>query len=85
MLKEGFIETGLLVVLFERPYPQWTINCAYGVMKNSRSDPQAAQELAACHLLSVHWRTKLVETKRWDIVKEGVKGFVRKFKIDNIV
>lgn len=85
VLKEGFIETGLPVALLERPYPQWTVERSYEVMKNRRTDTPTARKLAACHLLSVNWRTKLVETKRGDMIKEVVKGFVHKFKIDKIV
>ena len=85
VLKEGFIEMGLPVVLLERPYPQWTVERSYEIMKNRRSDTPAAQKLATCHLLSVNWRTKLVETKRWDTIRKGIKGVVHKFKIDKIV
>ncbi len=85
VLKEGFIENGLPVVLLERPYPQWTVERSYEIMKNRRSDTPAAQKLATCNLLSVNWRTKLVETKRWDTIRKGIKGFVHKFKIDKIV
>lgn len=85
VLKEGFVENGLPVVLLERPYPQWTVECSYEIMKNRRSNISDAQKLAKCHLLSMNWRTKLVEPKRWDTVRKGIKGFVHKFKIDKIV
>jgi MOSC domain-containing protein YiiM len=58
-LKEGFVRSGLPVVLDERPFPQWTVVRANEIMRNRREDRLSAGELASCPLISESWRSML--------------------------
>ncbi|MCS7222853.1 MAG: MOSC domain-containing protein [Anaerolineae bacterium] len=60
VLVEGYVEPGLPVILLHRPFPQWTVARATEVMRHRRTLPDAARELAACPLLSAHWRETLL-------------------------
>ncbi len=59
VLAEGYVEPGVPVTLLHRPFPQWTVARATEVMRHRRAHPDAARELAACPLLSAHWREAL--------------------------
>lgn len=59
VLDEGYVERGFSLVLLDRPFPRWTVACAYEIMKNRHKDKQSALELASCPLLSLNWRTTL--------------------------
>lgn len=59
VLREGDVETGMPLVLLERPYPEWTVEKANRVMHADKEDVASALALAAIPLLSVNWRTSL--------------------------
>lgn len=59
VLKEGYIEAGLLLELQERFYPQWTIEKANQIMHHEINDRENAAKLASCPLLSSNWRKTL--------------------------
>lgn len=59
VLNEGYVESGLPVVLLDRPYPQWTIARAIDVMSNRNRDRSSARRLGACLALSSGWRERL--------------------------
>jgi MOSC domain-containing protein YiiM len=60
VLKEGEVRPGLAVSLVERPFPEWTVARASGVMR-TRTKDRAAGALAAVELLAESWRTHLAE------------------------
>jgi MOSC domain-containing protein YiiM len=60
VLTEGYVEPGMPMPLLHRPFPQWTIARATEVMRSRRERPDEARELAACPLLSAHWRETLL-------------------------
>jgi len=59
VLAEGFVERSSFVVLEDRPYAQWDVARVYSVYRGRRERPEAAAELARCHLLSESWRQSL--------------------------
>lgn len=59
VLGEGIIQTGLTLVLRERPYPRWTVALANDLMFRRLEDQDALAALAACPLLSLDWRETL--------------------------
>lgn len=56
---EGWLETGLSVVLLDRPYPQWPIARASLVYRERRDRASEARELAGCPALLADWGPKL--------------------------
>jgi len=60
VLEEGYVEAGMPVELLERPFPQWTVARATGIMHRCREDREAAVALAACPALSAAWRESLI-------------------------
>lgn len=86
VIKEGYVESGLPVVLLDRPYPQWTVARAYEIMKNRYRDKRSALELASCPLLSEDLRRTLSERrKRMDSVKQCVKKILKYFRVISLV
>ncbi len=61
VLREGEVRPGLPVTLVERPFPEWTVARASGVMRTRTQDRAAAGGLAAIELLAKSWRTRLAE------------------------
>jgi len=59
VLAEGEITAGSVMVLEDRPCPQWSISQANVIRSSRREQPKAAAELAACPLLAESWRAKL--------------------------
>ena len=59
VLTEGYVERGNVVVLEERPYPQWSVARVYQVYQRKKVDRQAALDLADCTALSPEWRERL--------------------------
>ncbi len=59
VLKEGFLETGQAVTLLQRPYPQWTVETANGIMYGIIPDQALCSQLACCPLLSESWQQTL--------------------------
>lgn len=59
VLRTGYVEPGLPVVLCERPFPEWTIARANEVMHLRRDDRELAAELAACPALAENWQRTL--------------------------
>jgi MOSC domain-containing protein YiiM len=62
VLREGWIEPGLPVLLAERPYPRWTIALVNDFGHGRNHDGELARELAACPLLAELWQQLVV---RW--------------------
>ena len=63
VLQEGYVEAGNTLVLVERPFPQWTVATAYGIMCNRKADIEAAHALARCPALSPRWQENLISVK----------------------
>ena len=80
VLKEGFVERGLHMVLLERPFPQWTVARANEIMQHRYKDRYVAAELASCFLLSSNWRVILSTKRHQEIIKKGLKRFVECLK-----
>ena len=59
VLKEGTVEAGSVLRLFERPFPEWTVAEANEVMHVRKTDREASRSLASCPLLSESWRATL--------------------------
>jgi len=59
VLREGWLEAGMEVMLADRPYPQWTIRRAAQVKRLRADMPEDARLLAACPALQIVWRRKL--------------------------
>ena len=80
----GFVERvlPLVLVLIDRPFPQWTVVHACEIMRNRHEDRQAANELASCPLLSEDLRIALSERqKKMNLVKQCVKKMLKNFRI----
>ena len=61
VLQEGRIDTGLPVMLIERPYPRWTMALINSFANGKNKDVELAQELAACPLLEEWWGNLIVK------------------------
>jgi MOSC domain-containing protein YiiM len=59
VLQEGWLESGIEVLLLDRPYPQWTIRRAAHVKRMRAELAEDARLLAACPALQSDWREKL--------------------------
>lgn len=59
VLRSGCVSVGTMLRLRERPYPNWTVTAANGVMHHQKGGLEAAAKLAACEALSVSWRESL--------------------------
>lgn len=59
VLKEGYVQGGLVLRLLERPHPEWTVSSANTIMHHHKRDLDAAQSLAFCPALSQNWRESL--------------------------
>ncbi|MEB3283538.1 MAG: MOSC domain-containing protein [Lyngbya sp.] len=59
VLKEGYVKSGLPLILTERPFPEWTVAQANDIMYNRCGDRDAKRKLATCPLLSANWQQKL--------------------------
>jgi MOSC domain-containing protein YiiM len=62
VLKEGFVQGEVELLLLERPYPEWSIAKCNEVMYVKKDDLKLAKELASCKLLAQNWKQTL--TKR---------------------
>lgn len=58
VLEEGQVRVGDAVRLIDRPWPEWTVARATGVMRR-RDDLAGAAQLAALPVLASSWRTAL--------------------------
>ena len=63
VLQEGYAEAGNIFVLTERPFPQYTVAIAYGIMRNRKTHSKEAQALAQCPALSPRWQENLRSVK----------------------
>lgn len=59
VLRDGWLEAGLELVLLDRPYPQWTIARASDVWRQRHQELEEARLLAACPALLAVWRTRI--------------------------
>jgi MOSC domain-containing protein YiiM len=57
VLSEGDIEPGLPVGLLARPYPEWTVRRALGVMVGGSAEARRA--LLGCSAIASRWRERL--------------------------
>ncbi|MBW3586549.1 MAG: MOSC domain-containing protein, partial [Cyanobacteria bacterium 0813] len=53
VLTEGVVESGLPLILVDRPLPEWSVARVNNAFYRSRQD---SSELASCPLLSASWR-----------------------------
>ena len=60
VLQEGLIETGIPVILIERPYPRWTMALVNDFGHGRNHDAALARELAACPALNSFWQELVV-------------------------
>mgnify|MGYP001950686223 FL=1 len=70
-MQEGHIQAGDEFILFERPYPQWTIAASNEVMYVKTDDLRLADELASIELLAINWKRSLF--RRLQGQKEDIK------------
>jgi MOSC domain-containing protein YiiM len=56
VLQEGWLESGMTVVLVDRPYPQWTVRRTAEVKRLRAERVEEARLLAACGALQSEWR-----------------------------
>lgn len=54
--REGLIETGMPIMLLERPFATWTVDLTNDIGHGRNRDWVMARELAACPLLNEFWR-----------------------------
>ena len=59
VIREGWLEAGMMAELTGRPYPEWTVREAARVYHARRNDPTSAARLAECPALSGEWRERL--------------------------
>lgn len=59
VLQEGWLESGMTVVLADRPYPQWTVRRTADVKRHRAERVEEAKLLAACSALQSEWRELL--------------------------
>jgi MOSC domain-containing protein YiiM len=57
VLEEGFVEAGMSVELYDRPYPPWTIARAMEVYYREKKNAGAHRVLASLPPLSEQWRS----------------------------
>lgn len=57
--REGWLETGMLGALEDRPFPQWTVRRTATVMEERKTRRDEAALLAACPALATNWRERL--------------------------
>ncbi|KKD35850.1 MOSC domain-containing protein [Limnoraphis robusta] len=62
VLKEGFVEPGLPLILSDRPFSEWTVAQANDIMYNRCCDSYVKSQLATCPLLSANWQEKLLNS-----------------------
>jgi MOSC domain-containing protein YiiM len=63
VLQEGYAAAGNIFALTERPFPQYTVAIAYGIMRNRKTHSKEAQALAQCPALSPRWQENLRSVK----------------------
>ena len=59
VIKEGHIEAGIVPVLIDRPFPEWTIAMCNQVMHEKKDDLELSKRLADCPLLAPNWQRRL--------------------------
>lgn len=59
VLRHGEVKAGDVLLLEERPFPQWTIQRCNQIMHHQSADREAALALASCPLLSASWKDSL--------------------------
>ena len=59
VVKEGWISSGVPLVLHERSSPEWTVSAANRVMHGRPFDLEGSARLAAVPTLSASWKTTL--------------------------
>lgn len=60
VLREGYVEPGLSMVLRDRPYPQWSVARANQIMHHDLNNSETAAQLAGCPLLAPNWQRTLL-------------------------
>ena len=59
VLKEEYLQRGMMVTLKERPHPDWTVLRANGVMKHKKEKPEEVDTLLALPQLADAWKKDL--------------------------
>jgi MOSC domain-containing protein YiiM len=62
VLEEGEIAPGLAIERIDRPYPEWTVRRALGVIVGG--EPGERRELLSCPAVSARWRSRLARPPR---------------------
>jgi MOSC domain-containing protein YiiM len=71
VIKEGYVEPSLPLILCERPFPEWTITKANQIMHNGLTDLDLMAELASCPLLAINWKTTLAKRLKKGITEDS--------------
>ena len=61
VLQQGTVQSGMSILLIERPHPEWTIARANQLMHHDKTNLQDAAELATLPELSSSWQTTLLK------------------------
>src|SRR5262249_49896133 len=61
VLKEGYVEAGMAVQLYERPYPKYSIFKLYALMYQWIDDSDMAAALSEIEALSPGWRERFAD------------------------
>ncbi|NIO09230.1 MAG: MOSC domain-containing protein [Deltaproteobacteria bacterium] len=59
VLQEGNVESGIPLVLLDRPFPEWTVALANDIMHGRFDDKGLAAKLSECRLLGASWKNHL--------------------------
>jgi len=59
VIKEGYLQKGMLLTLKERPNPKWSVKRANDVMKSKKENPALVEELLNVKELSDEWKKDL--------------------------
>lgn len=59
VIKEGYLQKGMLLTLHNRPNPEWSVKRANDVMKSKKEDSALVEELLKVKELSDEWKKDL--------------------------
>lgn len=60
VIEEGVVAAGDALTLVDRPMPEWTVECVFGLLigGEGKREPAALRELSAMDALATTWRTR---------------------------
>lgn len=70
VLKAGYVEPNLSLLLCDRPHPQWSIARANQVMHHQFDDRETTLELARCPELAINWQRTLTQRATKGIIPD---------------